>query len=144
LRKSKPIPSISDSFSQERKVSIFRSLFRGRTDIFANRWQNQQGRSGYSVACNNEWIKGVCNKPRIKCQDCSHRQFSELNDQVIYRHLAGKQVVGQLLPCGNFTALHFQICITCVGGNRTGYLSSLHATEVMTLKLCGVELGDIH
>ncbi|WP_419757163.1 TOTE conflict system archaeo-eukaryotic primase domain-containing protein [Teredinibacter turnerae] len=36
-------------------------MFRGRTDIFANRWQNQQGRSGYSVACNNEWLKGICN-----------------------------------------------------------------------------------
>jgi hypothetical protein len=46
------------------------------------------------VACNNEWGQGICNKPRIKCQDCNHRQFSELNDQVIYRHLAGQQVVG--------------------------------------------------
>lgn len=94
LQKPKRIPSIPESFSPEQKIAIFRSLFRGRTDIFANRWQNQQGRSGYSVACNNEWIKGICNKPRIKCQDCSHRQFSELSDQVIYRHLAGHQVVG--------------------------------------------------
>jgi len=94
LQKPKRIPSIPESFSPEQKIAIFRSLFRGRTDIFANRWQNQQGRSGYSVACNNEWIKGICNKPRIKCQDCSHRQFSELSDQVIYRHLAGQQVVG--------------------------------------------------
>jgi hypothetical protein len=46
------------------------------------------------VVCNNEWVKGICNKPRIKCQDCTHRQFSELNDQVIYRHLAGQQIVG--------------------------------------------------
>jgi len=94
LQKSKPVPPISDSFSPEQKIAIFRNLFRGRTDIFANRWQNQRGRSGYSVACNNEWVQGVCNKPRIKCLDCSHRQFSELNDQVIYRHLAGQQVVG--------------------------------------------------
>lgn len=94
LQKSKPIPTIQDSFSTEQKIAIFRNLFCGRTDIFANRWQNQQGRSGYSVACNNEWVKGICNKPRIKCQDCSHRQFSELNDQVIYRHLAGQQVIG--------------------------------------------------
>jgi hypothetical protein len=76
------------------KIAIFRNLFRGRQDIFANRWQNQQGRAGYSVACNNEWVQGVCNKPRIKCVDCQHRRFSELNDQVIYRHLAGQQVVG--------------------------------------------------
>jgi len=94
LQKSKPAPPFSDSFSSEQKIAIFRNLFRGRTDIFANRWQNQQGRSGYSVACNNEWVQGLCNKPRIKCLDCNHRQFSELNDQVIYRHLAGQQVVG--------------------------------------------------
>jgi hypothetical protein len=94
LKKSKPASPFSDSFSPEQKIAIFRNLFRGRTDIFAYRWQNQRGRSGYSVACDNEWVQGICNKPRIKCLDCTHRQFSELNDQVIYRHLAGQQVVG--------------------------------------------------
>ena len=43
LQKSKPTSSVSDSFSPEQKIAIFRNLFRGRTDIFANRWQNQQG-----------------------------------------------------------------------------------------------------
>ena len=43
LQKSKPTPPVSDSFSPEQKIAIFRNLFRGRTDIFANRWQNQQG-----------------------------------------------------------------------------------------------------
>ncbi|MET1256588.1 hypothetical protein ABVT43_15715 [Aliikangiella sp. GXAS 311] len=91
-----PSPNTSDStlYSPEQKIAIFRGLFRGRNDIFANRWQNKQGRSGYSVACNNEWVQGICHKPRIKCQDCNHRQFTELNDQIIYRHLAGQQVVG--------------------------------------------------
>ncbi len=46
------------------------------------------------VACDNEWLQGICNKPHIKCQDCNHRQFSELSNQVIYHHLAGKQIVG--------------------------------------------------
>lgn len=82
------------NLTPKQKIALFRDLFRGRQDIFANRWQNQQGRAGYSVACNNEWVQGICNKPRIKCMDCHHRQFSELNDQVIYRHLAGQQVVG--------------------------------------------------
>lgn len=34
--------------------------------IYARRWQNQQGRSGYSVTCYNEWVQGLCNKPRIE------------------------------------------------------------------------------
>lgn len=94
LQTSSPISHSSDSYSPEQKVAIFRKLFRGRTDIFANRWQNQQGRSGYSVACNNEWVQGICHKPRVKCLDCNHREFTELDDQIIYRHLAGQQVVG--------------------------------------------------
>ena len=91
-----PPSNTSDSplYSPEQKIAIFRGLFRGRADIFANRWQNKQGRSGYSVACNNEWVQGICHKPRIKCQDCNHRQFTELNDEIIYRHLAGQQIVG--------------------------------------------------
>ena len=89
-----PVDDNGSNLTPTQKIAIFRNLFRGRQDIFANRWQNQQGRAGYSVACNNEWVQGVCNKPRIKCMDCQHRRFSELNDQVIYRHLSGQQVVG--------------------------------------------------
>ncbi len=94
LTQQSQITPTSDSYTPDQKIVIFRNLFRGRTDVFANRWQNKQGRSGYSVACNNEWVQGICNKPRVKCQDCSHRQFTEINDQIIYRHLAGQQVVG--------------------------------------------------
>ncbi|WP_443083029.1 TOTE conflict system archaeo-eukaryotic primase domain-containing protein [Vibrio sp. ER1A] len=28
---------------------------RGNTQCYAHRWQNQQGRSGYTIACENEW-----------------------------------------------------------------------------------------
>lgn len=103
-----PSPNTSESplYSPEQKIAIFRGLFRGRTDICANRWQNKQGRSGYSVACNNEWVQGVCHKPRVKCQDCNHRQFTELNDQTIYRHLAGQQVVG-LYPLMHDNSCYF-------------------------------------
>ena len=78
----------------DQKVSVFQNLFRGRTDTFATRWQNKQGRSGYSVACNNEWVKGVCNKPKIKCGDCPSRDYKTLNKQALYNHLSGKEVVG--------------------------------------------------
>lgn len=98
LRKQLQQPSLitpdSKFYTPKQKIPIFKGLFRGRTDIFANRWQNKQGRSGYSVACNNEWVQGICNKPRVKCQDCNHRQFTELNNQVIYSHLAGQKVAG--------------------------------------------------
>lgn len=40
LQKSQPRPCASESFSPDQKIGIFRSLLRGRTDIFATRWQN--------------------------------------------------------------------------------------------------------
>ena len=38
---------------------------------FAGR-ARQPGKSSYAPACANEWVRGVCEKPRIKCGDCSH------------------------------------------------------------------------
>ena len=77
------------------KVALFRRLFRGRTDVYPVRWQSRtSGKSGYAPACANEWRAGVCEKPRIKCGDCSQRLLMPLSDAVIYDHLAGKQTVG--------------------------------------------------
>jgi len=82
------------SLSVNQKIELFNKLFKGRTDVFAGRWKNSKGRSGYSVACHNEWKQGICNKPKIKCNECSNRKYKVLDDQIIYDHLAGKLVVG--------------------------------------------------
>ncbi|MHB8950090.1 MAG: TOTE conflict system archaeo-eukaryotic primase domain-containing protein, partial [Rhodoferax sp.] len=77
------------------KVTLFRRLFRGRTDVFPIRWESKSsGKSGYAPACSNEWRPGACEKPRIKCSECGNRVLNPLSDAVIYAHLAGKQTVG--------------------------------------------------
>jgi hypothetical protein len=56
------------------KIRIFRRLFAGREDVFALRWENRKdGRTGYAPACANEWVAGVCGKPKIKCGACHLR-----------------------------------------------------------------------
>lgn len=40
------------------KVNLFQQFFKGRTDAFSIRWTNNQGRSGYALACHNEWLPG--------------------------------------------------------------------------------------
>ena len=81
--------------STAEKVALFRRLFRGRTDVYPVRWEGKtSGKSGYAPACANEWRAGVCEKPRIKCGDCSNRLLIPMSDAVIYDHLAGKHVVG--------------------------------------------------
>ncbi len=85
------LPPAMTRLSLDEKVSLFRSLFRGREDIFARRWQNHSnGKSGYQPVCENEWIPQLCNKRQHKCSECPNRQFSKLTDNDIYRHLEGK------------------------------------------------------
>ena len=83
------------SLSTADKVALFRRLFRGRTDVYPMRWEGKtSGKSGYAPACANEWRASVCEKPRVKCGDCSHRLLVPLSDAVIYDHLAGEHTVG--------------------------------------------------
>lgn len=47
--------------SSQAKIALFRSLFRGREDVYARRFESRKtGKSGYAPACGNEWIRGVC------------------------------------------------------------------------------------
>jgi superfamily II DNA or RNA helicase len=80
--------------STQEKVTLFRRLFRGRDDVYALRWQSNSGRSGYAPACANEWRPGLCEKPRISCRDCNHRELQPLSDAAIYGHLAGEHTIG--------------------------------------------------
>ncbi len=79
----------------EEKVQLFRSLFRGRDDVYPKLWVNQKtGRKGYAPACSNEWERGVCEKPRVKCGECPSQAFLEVGDRAIRDHLQGKHVIG--------------------------------------------------
>ncbi|HVJ48096.1 TOTE conflict system archaeo-eukaryotic primase domain-containing protein [Desulfitobacterium sp.] len=91
--KLQPINVNKYSDSME-KVQLFRSLFRGREDVFAKRWQNQKGYSGYSPVCSNEWQKGLCPKPKGKCSECIHKAYVPLSDTLVDEHLRGKIIAG--------------------------------------------------
>ncbi|XOV85991.1 MAG: DEAD/DEAH box helicase family protein [Pseudomonadota bacterium] len=95
-----PVPAPTESapaqthFTTDDKIALFRRLFRGREDVYPQRWESAKGKSGYSPACGNEWKPGVCHKPKIKCGDCSQRLMLPATDRVIYNHLAGNQTIG--------------------------------------------------
>ncbi len=77
------------------KVPLFRSLFRGRPDVYPKRWvNNRTGKQGYSPACANEWIHGVCDKRRVKCGECPNKAFTPVSDQTILDHIRGVHVAG--------------------------------------------------
>ena len=53
---------VMDSTSSNiEKGAFFRSLFDGRNDVFAKRFENSKtGKKGYSPCCENQWKRGVC------------------------------------------------------------------------------------
>lgn len=88
------------------KIALFRSLFRGREDIYARRFESaKSGRSGYAPACGNEWVRGVCEKPRIKCADCPNRRFLPITDEVVRWHLSGRDPRGHDFVMGVYALL---------------------------------------
>lgn len=96
-----PAAPVTNDSSAAEKVALFRRLFAGRADVYPARWENlKTGRSGYSPACANEWAKGLCGKPKVKCRDCPHQAFTPFSGEIIERHLRG----GDGVRTGDFVA----------------------------------------
>ena len=84
------------------KTALFRSLFCGRDDVYPRRFESRKtGKSGYAPACANEWARGICEKPHIKCALCPHRRFLPVTDDVIRWHLSGRDGGDQLFVAGS-------------------------------------------
>ena len=77
------------------KVKLFRTLFKGREDVFPTRFVSKKtGQPGYAPACANKFVHGVCELPRVKCSDCPNQAFIPVDDQVVLDHLRGRHVMG--------------------------------------------------
>ena len=82
---------VNASSSNTEKIKLFRSLFIGREDVFARRYENpKKGTSGYSPCCQNQWGVGCVLRQHKKCSECSIRQYIPVSDQVVRWHLRGK------------------------------------------------------
>jgi len=104
-------PSVTNHSSPAAKIELFRSLFRGREDVYPRRFVSRKtGRAGYAPACANEWIRGVCEKPRIKCTDCPNRRFFQITDEVIGWHLSGHDDRGLDFVMGVYAMLQDETC----------------------------------
>lgn len=108
--------------STDQKVELFAQLFHGRKDIYATRWENKQGRSGYSVACSNEWQPVICAKPKVKCRECRHRSFMPLDHVAIFEHLSGKKTIG-LYPLLN----NNECCLLVVDFDKSDWQADVTA-----------------
>lgn len=106
-----PFSDLNQKSTPAEKIACFRSLFQGRTDVYPQRFESiRTGRSGYSPACSNEWVRGVCEKPRIKCSNCPHQDWIPVNDRRVSWHLKGKDSSGQPFVMGVYPMLLDESC----------------------------------
>lgn len=102
---------ISNISSPSAKIALFRSLFRGREDVYPRRFESRKTRkSGYSPVCANEWVRGLCDKKSVKCLNCPNRRFLPLTDKVIRNHLSGQDEQGREFVIGIYPMLQDETC----------------------------------
>ena len=103
--------SVHHHSSPEAKIALFRSLFRGREDVYPRRFESRKsGKSGYQPACANEWARGVCEKPKVKCAVCAQRRFLLVGDEAVRWHLAGSDDTGREFVMGVYPMLQDESC----------------------------------
>lgn len=77
------------------KVRLFRSLFRGRSEVYPTRFLSKKtGNFGYAPACSNKFVPGVCGLPLVKCGECPNQAFLPFDDRAVLDHLQGRHVMG--------------------------------------------------
>jgi superfamily II DNA or RNA helicase len=102
---------VTNSSPSMEKLELFRQLFSGRPDVFPVRWENRtDGRTGYSPACSNEWAKGICGKPKVKCGDCPHQAFIPYSEDIIEKHLRGGDARSSDFVAGVYPLLQDETC----------------------------------
>ena len=103
--------TVTNSSAPAVKIATFRSLFRGREDVYPRRFESRKtNKAGYAPVCGNEWVRGVCEKPKIKCADCPNRRFLSVTDEVVHRHLSGRDDLGRDFVMGVYPMLLDETC----------------------------------
>ena len=92
-KKAQASATVTAESRPELKVSLFRSLFRGRDDVYALRWEGRSGKTGYSPAGIREWSQAA-SAGRGQKKSFRHSKLFSLSEEVIRDHLLGKQTIG--------------------------------------------------
>ena len=81
-------PPVDKEERARKRIALFRSLFRGREDVYARRWKNDDGRSGYVPAAVKDWKAINKSRPEQRKKiDQKTRKFLPLTEQC-GRHVA--------------------------------------------------------
>jgi len=87
--------SVDEHSSKDAKIALFRSLFRGREDVYAFRMRFKNGEWGYVPASIRDWKAVLSTDSALRKKvDQKTRKLLPLTDDVLRQHLEGKQTIG--------------------------------------------------
>ncbi|HOW40910.1 MAG TPA: DEAD/DEAH box helicase family protein [Bacteroidales bacterium] len=79
---------------ENQKLELFKSLFRGRDDVYAIRWE-KEGKSGYMPAYEVDWDDYDSHKAKGGTfKDYKNKKLKAVNDDAIISHLEGRTTMG--------------------------------------------------
>jgi superfamily II DNA or RNA helicase len=86
---------VSPALSEAEKIRTFRSLFRGREDVYAVRWERADGRKGYMPRSERDWrTYNAASQEDKERVDRETRKYFQLDDEAVRAHLQGKLTIG--------------------------------------------------
>ncbi len=95
---AQPLPAIDARSPTEQKIALFRTLFRGREDVYPVLWVSERtGKKGYSPACRQTGALGHTEQRGAGGSSDGRRRPKEhlpLTDEVVAAHLSGKKTIG--------------------------------------------------
>ena len=78
----------------EQQLNLFMSLFKGREDVYARRWETTD-KSGYSPAYDINWDQYSIHKALGGIlKDYPHKSHSRLTEESFRAHLEGREIIG--------------------------------------------------
>lgn len=86
---------VNEHSGKDAKIALFRSLFRGREDVYALRMRFKSGEWGYVPASMRDWKAVLSADVALRKKvDQKTRKLLPLSDEVLRQHLEGKQTIG--------------------------------------------------
>ena len=88
------------------KIALLMSLFRGRTDVYAQGFvgkDSKDGKLSYWPKCELRFVRGACPKQadrKMTCGKCDHPRYSPLTPEVFESHCRGTDSRGKLSAIG--------------------------------------------
>ncbi len=80
--------------TNQEKLALYRSLFRGRDDAYPRRWE-KNGKSGWTPAYSFDWNEFNTHRARGgSIKDFEHKTLLPVTNEILLNHLLGKDTVG--------------------------------------------------